>query len=110
MVRRLGGGLKDLAAGDLMIRLGEGFSPNYAQIRDDFNEAIDKLKTTIVAVVGSTGAIQTGATEISAASDDLSRRTEQQAASLEQTAATLTEITDDGEEVRRRARATRGRW
>jgi methyl-accepting chemotaxis protein len=92
-VRRLGGGLKNLAGGDLVIRLGEGFSPTYAQIRDDFNEAIDKLKTTILTVVESTGAIQTGAQEISAASDDLSRRTEQQAASLEQTAATLTEIT-----------------
>jgi methyl-accepting chemotaxis protein len=94
VVRRLGGGLKDLAGGDLMVRLGEGFSPTYAQIRDDFNDAIDKLKTTILTVVESTGAIQTGAKEISVASDDLSRRTEQQAASLEQTAATLTEITE----------------
>jgi methyl-accepting chemotaxis protein len=94
VVRRLGSGLKDLAGGDLIVRLGEGFSPTYAQIRDDFNEAIDKLKTTILTVVESTGAIQTGAKEISVASDDLSRRTEQQAASLEQTAATLTEITE----------------
>ena len=94
VVRRLGGGLKDLAGGDLMVRLDEGFSPTYAQIRDDFNEAIDKLKTTILAIVESTGAIGTGAQQISAASDDLSRRTEQQAASLEETAATITEITE----------------
>ena len=94
VVRRLGGGLKNLASGDLTVRLGEGFSPTYAQIRDDFNQAIDKLKSTILSVVESAGAIKTGAQEISAASDDLSRRTEQQAASLEQTAATLTEITE----------------
>jgi methyl-accepting chemotaxis protein len=93
VVRRLGGGLKDLAGGDLMVRLGEGFSPSYAQIRDDFNEAIDKLKTTILSVVESTGAIKAGAQEISTASDDLSRRTGQQAARLEQTAATLSEVT-----------------
>jgi methyl-accepting chemotaxis protein len=93
VVRRLGGGLKDLASGDLMIRLGEGFSPSYAQIRDDFNEAIDKLKSTILSVVESAGAIKAGAQEISAASDDLSRRTGQQAARLEQTAATLGEVT-----------------
>ena len=92
-MRRLGGGLKDLASGDLMVRLGDGFSPTYAQIRDDFNEAIDRLKSTILSVVESAGAIKTGAQEISAASDDLSRRTEQQAASLEQTAATLSEVT-----------------
>jgi len=95
--RALGGlaeGLKQIAAGDLSRRLKEGFSPTYAQIRDDFNQAIDKLKSTILSVVESAGAIKTGAQEISAASDDLSRRTEQQAASLEQTAATLTEITE----------------
>jgi methyl-accepting chemotaxis protein len=93
VVRRLGGGLKELAGGDLMVRLDEGFSPTYAQIRDDFNEAIDRLKATVLSVVESAGSIKTGAQEISAASDDLSRRTEQQAASLEQTAATLSEVT-----------------
>src|SRR5208282_1299741 len=71
VVRRLGAGLKDLAGGDLMVRLREGFSPTYAQIRDDFNEAIDKLKSTILSVVESAGAIKTGAQEISTASDDL---------------------------------------
>ena len=92
-VRRLGEGLKNLAAGNLTIRLDGGFSQKYAQIKDDFNEAIDKLKETIVAVVSSASAIQSGTREISTASDDLSRRTEQQAASLEETAAALEEIT-----------------
>ena len=93
VVRRLGAGLKDLAGGDLMVRLGQGFTPTYAQIRDDFNEAIDRLRTTVVSVVESADAIRTGAQEISTASDDLSRRTEQQAASLEETTATLGEVT-----------------
>ena len=93
VVRRLGAGLKDLAAGDLTVRLGQGFTPTYAQIRDDFNEAIDHLRTTVVSVVESADAIRSGAQEISTASDDLSRRTEQQAASLEETTATLNEVT-----------------
>ena len=93
VVRRLGAGLKDLASGDLMVRLGEGFSPAYAQIRDSFNEAIDRLKTTVQSVVESAGAIRSGAQEVTSSSDDLSRRTEQQAASVEQTAATLTQVT-----------------
>ena len=92
-VRRLGDGLKGVAGGDLMVRLADGFTPAYAQIRDDFNAAIDKLKATVVSVVGSTGAIETSAKEISAAADDLSHRTEEQAASLEETTATLTEVT-----------------
>jgi len=93
VVAAMGAGLKDLAGGDLTVRLGQGFTPTYAQIRDDFNEAIDRLRTTVVSVVESAGAIRTGAQEISSASDDLSRRTEQQAASLEQTTATLGEVT-----------------
>jgi len=92
-VQRLGVGLKEVAGGDLMVRLADGFTPAYARIRDDFNVAVDKLKATIVSVVDSTGSIETSAKEISAAADDLSRRTEQQAASLEQTTATLTEVT-----------------
>jgi methyl-accepting chemotaxis protein len=92
-MRRLGEGLKSLAAGELRVRLDDNFSAQYAQIKTDFNEAVDKLKETIQAVVASTSAIQSGANEISTASDDLSRRTEQQAASLEETAAALDEIT-----------------
>jgi methyl-accepting chemotaxis protein len=93
VVRQLGDGLKTLAAGDLTIRLGDSFAAAYAQIRQDFNEAVDRLKETLVAVVSSAGTIKTGSNEISSAADDLSRRTEQQAASLEETAAALTEIT-----------------
>jgi methyl-accepting chemotaxis protein len=93
VVRQLGDGLRTLAAGDLTIRLGDSFAAAYAQIRHDFNEAVDGLKETLVAVVSSAGAIETGSNEISSAADDLSRRTEQQAASLEETAAALTEIT-----------------
>jgi methyl-accepting chemotaxis protein len=92
-MRRLGEGLKGLAGGDLRVRLDDNFSAQYAQIKTDFNEAVDKLKETVQAVVASTSAIQAGANEISTASDDLSRRTEQQAASLEETAAALDEIT-----------------
>jgi methyl-accepting chemotaxis protein len=92
-MRRLGEGLQRVAAGDLTVRLDDGFVAAYAQIRDDFNEAIDKLKETMLAVVSSTGAIESGSREISSSSDDLSKRTEQQAASLEETAAALDEIT-----------------
>ncbi|THD46945.1 MAG: methyl-accepting chemotaxis protein [Bradyrhizobium sp.] len=94
VVRRLSDGLKTLAEGDLVVRLGDGFSTTYAQIRDDFNEAVAKLSTAIAAVALSAGAMQTESHSVASAADDLSRRTEQQAASLEETAATLGTITD----------------
>jgi methyl-accepting chemotaxis protein len=93
VVRRLGDGLRNLAAGDLRVRLSEGFADEYAQIRNDFNEAIDKLKQTMLSVVSSASAISAGTQEIASASDDLARRTESQSASLEQTAVALGAIT-----------------
>ena len=93
VVRRLSVGLKALADGDLMVRLRDGFSPTYAQIRDDFNEAIGKLSAAIEVVMASAGGMRDGSQSIASAADDLSRRTEQQAASLEETAATLSQVT-----------------
>ena len=92
-VQSLGEGLRRLAAGDLTTRLDQGFTQEFARVRDDFNTAVDKLSETLRAVVASTNAIHSGTREISSASDDLSHRTEQQAASLEETAAALEQIT-----------------
>ncbi len=92
-MRGLGDGLRALASGDLTTRLADGFPQDYAQIRDDFNEAVESLKQTLVSIVSNSVAIGSGTDEISSAADDLSRRTEQQAASLEETAASLDEIT-----------------
>ena len=47
--------------------------------------------------------VHTGATEIRAASDDLSQRTEQQAASLEETAAAMNQVTSMVQETARSA-------
>ena len=93
VVRRLSIGLKALADGDLTMRLRDGFSPTYAQIRDDFNAAIGGLSAAIESVVTSAGGMRNGSQSIASAADDLSRRTEQQAASLEETAATLSQVT-----------------
>jgi methyl-accepting chemotaxis protein len=92
-VAALRDGLKRLADGNLMVRLDQGFSAEYAELRDDFNAASAKLKQALTAVVATTGAIHSSTQEISSASDNLSQRTEQQAASLEETAAALEEIT-----------------
>jgi len=90
---QLGDGLHRLAAGDLTSRLDEGFPGEYVRIRDDFNAAASNLMETICAVVASASAIDKGALEIATSSDDLSRRTEQQAAQLQEAAAALDEIT-----------------
>ncbi|KIP99516.1 chemotaxis protein [Agrobacterium tumefaciens] len=89
----LGKGLKRLASGDLSFQLTEPFASEFEILRADYNAAVEQLSETLRAVTAATGAIDNGSREISASADDLSKRTEQQAASLEETAAALDQIT-----------------
>ncbi|MGZ5920353.1 MAG: methyl-accepting chemotaxis protein [Rhizomicrobium sp.] len=93
VVSGLASGLKNLSAGDLTKRIDDPFSGEYEQLRQDFNDTLNRLQETMKSVLTSTSGISTGAGEISQAADDLSKRTEQQAASLEETAAALEQIT-----------------
>ncbi|MEO8113387.1 MAG: HAMP domain-containing methyl-accepting chemotaxis protein [Phenylobacterium sp.] len=95
VMETLAGGLSRLSAGDLSQRLADAFPAEFEQTRTDFNSAVDSLSEAMAAITTSSGGIRGGASEIGQASDDLSRRTEQQAASLEQTAAALDAITDN---------------
>jgi methyl-accepting chemotaxis protein len=92
-VNEIAAGLAQLAENNLDRRIDTAFDPAFEPIRHDFNRSIEKLKSTLLQISDSTGAIRSGTQEISTAADDLSRRTEQQAASLEETAAALGEIT-----------------
>ncbi len=93
VVEALRVGLRHLSDGDLTVRLDEGFAPEYETLRGDFNMAVGKLAAAITTVMSRAAAIDEEVRDIAHASDDLSRRTEQQAATVEQTAAALDELT-----------------
>ena len=93
VVNSIGAGLEQLAAGRLLFRLNETLPPDYEKLRSDLNKAFVSLQTLMQNIVANTATLRSGAHEITQAADDLSRRTEQQAASLEETAAALDEIT-----------------
>ncbi len=93
VVNSIGVGLAKLAAKDLSYRMAADIPEAYGELQTDFNEAIGELEKAMRGVAGSTSAIQAGTQEISSAADDLSQRTEQQASSLEETAAALEQIT-----------------
>lgn len=92
-IKSIGEGLSQLANGDLTHRVDANLTGSFAQLKEDFNAALDRLQDTMRNVMTTTNQITTGATEISQATSELSHRTEQQAASLEETAAALEEIT-----------------
>jgi methyl-accepting chemotaxis protein len=92
-VNEIGAALTALAGGDLQQRLERAFSPELDKLRVDFNRALETLQDAMQKVGDMAGTIKAGTAEITEASNDLSKRTEQQAASLEQTAAALDQIT-----------------
>ncbi len=85
--------LSRLSDGDLTARIEGQRTGTHKTVQDDYNAAVESLRSTLDQVLQSVQSIRSGSDEIAGASDDLSRRTEQQAASLEQTAAALDEIT-----------------
>lgn len=92
-IDNLATGLATLADGDLTYRIDVCFAPKTQKLKDDFNRTADQLQDAMVAITNAIEGMRGGAGEITQAADDLSRRTEQQAASLAQTAAALDQIT-----------------
>lgn len=93
VVSSLRDGLNALAERDLAQTIEREFAEDYEVLRHNFNKGLHELRDIMSVVMTTTSTVRGGAEEISAASDDLARRTETQAAALEETSATLTEIT-----------------
>ena len=92
-IAALARGLTALAGGDLRHQLTERVSGKTKQLKDLFNRTATQLRESVVTIAAAIGGLRSGSMEVGQAADDLSRRTEQQAASLEQTAAALEQIT-----------------
>ncbi|WP_115043496.1 methyl-accepting chemotaxis protein [Xanthomonas arboricola] len=85
--------LRAIAAGDLTTRMHGDFHGVFAQMRDDANATVVQLADIVGRIQQSTDTINDAASEIAAGNQDLSQRTEQQAANLEETAASMEELT-----------------
>jgi methyl-accepting chemotaxis protein len=99
----LAGGLAGLANGDVAGRITTPFSSQFDSLRNDFNNAVEKLQGALQSVGRNASAINAGAGEIRSAADDLARRTERQATAVEQTAAALEEVTTTVRDSAKRA-------
>ncbi|HVJ36941.1 MAG TPA: Cache 3/Cache 2 fusion domain-containing protein [Stenotrophomonas sp.] len=92
-LQQISGVLTALAQGDLSVRMHGDFQGVFAQMRDDANATVAQLTTIVSRIQGASASIDLAAGEIAAGNQDLSRRTEQQAANLEETAASMEELT-----------------
>jgi methyl-accepting chemotaxis protein len=92
IVAALAGGLQALAARDLTCHIDTPFCHEYESLRENFNRTARELADVIREVVNAAEGVSTGAGEIHAASDDLAKRNELQAARVEQTTNSMGEI------------------
>ncbi|ETD83987.1 methyl-accepting chemotaxis protein [Rhodobacter capsulatus] len=92
VVGTLAAGLRAMSAGDLTGRITQSFPESYENLRHDFNAALAKMSGLIASIVRATDVVELETRHLSSASSELGRRTEMQAASLEETAAAMNEM------------------
>jgi methyl-accepting chemotaxis protein len=81
-----------LAEGDLSRTIDAEFQGVFADLKNNSNGTIERLREVILQIREASESINTAAREIAMGNNDLSRRTEEQASSLEETAASLEEF------------------
>ncbi|GAB3732254.1 hypothetical protein GCM10028794_09150 [Silanimonas algicola] len=82
-----------LAEGNLTVRSSAQMMGSFGELNSNANATADALAKAIAEVQQAVGAISDAATEIASGNMDLSKRTEQAAASIEETAAAMEEMT-----------------
>ncbi|SFA90630.1 Methyl-accepting chemotaxis protein [Poseidonocella pacifica] len=92
VVSELAASLSRLADGDLTCQIEVEFAEGYEELRSNFNAAVGTLSSLVSDLAGSITVVEDSASEVATASDNLSRRTEDVAATLEETSAALTEL------------------
>nr|WP_254007679.1 methyl-accepting chemotaxis protein [Rhizobium sp. L1K21] len=104
----LAAALNRLASGDLSFQITERFAPEFEALRADFNTSVRQLSETLAEIAQVVEDVDYGSRSIAESAGDLSRRTEQQAASLEETAAALDEVTANVRQSSERTQEARG--
>jgi methyl-accepting chemotaxis protein len=85
--------LSALADGDLDQRMQGDFHGSFEAMQRDANATAQQLTAMVERIKQCSGSISLAASEIASGNDDLSERTERQAAHLEETAASMEELT-----------------
>ncbi|MBB4099442.1 methyl-accepting chemotaxis protein [Sphingomonas kyeonggiensis] len=92
IVEIVGESLARLSTGNLTGEIVADFPAAYASLKTNFNSALGSMRSLIGTVLENAQTIRTGSGEIAQASEDLARRTEANAASLQETSASVTQM------------------
>lgn len=107
VIAALSEALRNLASGNVTYKIDRQLSGEYEVLRQDFNSAMTAMASALRLVSQSSQTIRHSATEVSAASADLSMRTETQASRLQFTSETLKAVSAAVSGTAARAREVR---
>ena len=85
--------LEAVAEGDLSVRYPTGQHGRFGELSEVANRSVQAMGTLVRQIQGAAEVIRQASTEIASGNADLSTRTEQQAAVLEETASSMEELT-----------------
>jgi len=103
VVQELAAGLQAMTDGNFTHRIVESFREDYEDLRVSFNETIDGLENILSRVARSAQSVHAGSSGIRVASNDLAQQTAQRVVVLEETTATMNEVTEMVSETARSA-------
>ncbi len=92
-IGEIGALLRAVADGDLTQEVDAGLPGQFGELAANANGTVRQLATVVGQIRQGSDAINAAAGEIASGNNDLSQRTEQQAASLEETASSMEELT-----------------
>lgn len=107
VVETLREALYKMSQGQLDVAIDQPFATDYEPLREAFNQTCSELGRLINEVTHSANNVSTGAAEILAAADDLAMRNERQAGTVEETAASMRQVTTIVAEAARTTAAVR---
>lgn len=92
VITEVGASLAALADGDLSYRVSKEYQGTFNQLKTDSNRTAEQLNDIVAKIIESAHSIGTAADRITTGSRGLNERTETQAANLEESAASMEEL------------------
>ncbi|MDB5586660.1 MAG: chemotaxis protein [Devosia sp.] len=92
IIAQLTSSLAKMAEGDLTGRVDTQFTGQYEQLRLAFNGSLERLLDIVTSLRGTSRSLKTATGEILSGANDLAERTTRQAATIEETAASVEQL------------------
>jgi methyl-accepting chemotaxis protein len=105
IIGRLKASLAQMADGDLSGRIDTQFTGQYEELRQAFNASLGRITEIVTSLQATSRTLKTATGEILSGANDLSERTTKQAATIEETAAAMEQLSHTVVENAKRAEA-----